>query len=80
MIKFKTQTYFEILPSTGSPFSLDVEDATHVVARGRSLEATPLNKRALFEVDASNAPFRANLSVKVFGESTYPFKRLIIIL
>ena len=54
-------------PVPGSPFALEVQDDTLVVARGRSLEATPLNKRALFEIDPSKAPFKANATVNILG-------------
>ena len=59
----------ELLP--GCPLALDVEDTTLVEARGRSLEATPLNKRAVFDIDPSRAPFKANAQVRIFGEINF---------
>ena len=54
-----------VLPFLGSPIWFDVEDATQVVARGRCLEASPVNQRVEFEIDPSKAPFRADAYVKI---------------
>ena len=56
---------------SGSPFCVDMEDATRVAVEGKSLEASPVNKMAEFHIDPSKAPYRANAIVKITGIKSY---------
>ena len=56
---------FSLISLSGSPFYIDVEDSTLVVAKGQCLEASPVNKKAEFEIDPGKAPFRAEAAVKI---------------
>ena len=51
----------------GSPFYVDMEDATRVSATGKCLDASPIDKIAEFRIDPSKAPYRANAFVKITG-------------
>ena len=54
-------------PIPGSPFRLQVSADVNVVVHGRSVEATPINKQALFIVDASEATVKAEPKIKILG-------------
>ncbi len=52
---------------SGSPFYVEVEDSTRVLAIGKCLEASPIHKKAEFEIDPSLAPYRADAKIRIFG-------------
>ena len=47
---------------------IEVEDTTLVEVTGECLEAAPVRTRAQFKIDASKAPFRADVRIHITGE------------
>ena len=64
----------------GSPFYVEMEDATRVSATGRCLEASPTDKIAEFQINPSKAPYRANAFVKITGIKVDGIITLLLIL
>ena len=62
------QVTFCGLPVPGSPFRVQVSSDVNVFVTGRSVESTPINKQALFVIDASKAKMRAEPKVKILSE------------
>ena len=53
----------------GSPFTIDVVDSTRCLAKGRGLEASPVNQAASFTIDPSRSHYRADAHVRITCEN-----------